>query len=256
MSKSPAFQFYPADYSQDVNVRLMNYEQRGIYIELMGICWIEGSIPADEKLLARLLGLEVEHFLEQWEWIKKCFCHKSDNFLTHPRLEKEKQKQKSYSKNKSEAGKKGAEKRWGKEVESYSTCHSSAIDLPLAKNSFSSSISSSKTISKDIVTPSQKKYKFEDKHHVVAKELSEIILEKYPHYSKKPPDLDAWANDIRLLEGEGFTIAQIEDVAAWAIYQSDFWSKQIRSAGNLRKHFRKLIDQSGLYEKWSKQNGH
>lgn len=143
MSKSPAFQFYPADYSQDANVRLMNYEQRGIYIELMGICWIEGSIPADEKLLARLLGLEFDHFLKQWEWIKKCFCHKSDNFLIHPRLEKEKEKQKKYSKQKSKAGKKGAESRWSRESTDDGKCHSSAIDLPLAKNGFSSSISSS-----------------------------------------------------------------------------------------------------------------
>lgn len=99
--------------------------------------------------------------------------------------------------------------------------------------------------------PVQEKPKFEERHMNLAQELWEIVHERWPYY--KQPDLGKWAREVRLLEEEGFSIEEIEDVARWALFESDFWPKQIRSAPNLRKHFRKILDQSGLYPKWEKR---
>jgi len=48
-SKSPAFQFYAADYLADENVQLMTLEEEGAYIRALAYCWREGSIPSDPK---------------------------------------------------------------------------------------------------------------------------------------------------------------------------------------------------------------
>ena len=100
--------------------------------------------------------------------------------------------------------------------------------------------------------PSKSKLVFDERHLTLAKELWELIHDKYPYY--KPPNMDSWADTIRKIERlDGFSIDQIEDVAAWALTKSDFWSQQIRGPDNLRKHFRRLIDQSDLYAKWERQ---
>lgn len=96
------------------------------------------------------------------------------------------------------------------------------------------------------------KPKFEERHLTLATEFWELVHEKYPYY--KPPKLEAWAVTIRKMEEiDGFTIDEIEDVAAWALTKSEFWSQQIRGPDNLRKHFTKLLDQSGLYAVWERQ---
>lgn len=43
--KPPSFQFYPQDFLADLNVTLMNMEERGAYITLLCHNWIEGAIP-------------------------------------------------------------------------------------------------------------------------------------------------------------------------------------------------------------------
>lgn len=95
--------------------------------------------------------------------------------------------------------------------------------------------------------------KFSGEHLEFSTDLRDIIKQKYPYYPE--PNLNKWAETIRKIEKiDGYSMAQIEEVTAFAI-KHEFWSQQIRSPDNLRKHFVKLIDQSGLYSKWSKQNG-
>lgn len=102
-------------------------------------------------------------------------------------------------------------------------------------------------------TSSRQTIKFEDRHMVFAKEFYELVVAECPYY--KPPKYDIWANDVRLLEEvDGFSIEKIEDVAAWVFRESEFWRKNIRSPAKLRKHFSRLIDQSGMHARWNKQH--
>jgi hypothetical protein len=148
--KSPAFQFYPAEFLSDENVALMNNQELGCYIRLMCYCWREGSIPSDIKKIAKLCGEDGSAMAQLWDSIKLCFKlgNGSSDRLIHPRLEKERLKQEAFKKERSESGQKGAKHRWNKDIDdfkNYSSANGSAIKEPIAKHSSSSSSSSSST---------------------------------------------------------------------------------------------------------------
>jgi uncharacterized protein YdaU (DUF1376 family) len=107
--KSPAFQFYPKDFLSDENVRLMSMQERGVYITLMCLCWIEGTLPADVSLLARLAGVPLPAFRKLWPQLLPCFRTDAarDGRLIHPRLERERESQANYRRRQSDNGKKG-----------------------------------------------------------------------------------------------------------------------------------------------------
>ena len=147
--KSPAFQFYAADFLADENVQAMSLAERGAYITLMAFCWREGSIPADSNRMARLCGCHADEMAELWQAIAVCFEPSAEpDRLIHPRLELEREKQAKHRKKRSEAGAAGAKSRWGgsddgNRIADASQTDSNAIDLPMAKNGSSSSFSSS-----------------------------------------------------------------------------------------------------------------
>lgn len=150
--KSPAFQFYAAEFLADENVVLMSNQEVGCYIKLMAYCWREGSIPADIAKIAKLCGEDGSAMAQLWLSIKQCFvlANGSHDRLTHPRLEKEREKQGEFRKGRSEAGKKGASARWDK-AQMDGKANGSAMAQPLANDGSSSSSSSSMS------SPSEKK---------------------------------------------------------------------------------------------------
>ena len=88
MSKSPAFQFYPADFLSDENVVLMSNTEVGCYIKLMCYCWREGSIPSDVNKIAKICGEDDSAMAHLWLAISPCFAvaKNSPDRLVHPRL--------------------------------------------------------------------------------------------------------------------------------------------------------------------------
>ncbi len=144
--KSPAFQFYPADYLSDMKVRMLSWASRGLYMDLLCYCWREGWIPSDSSAIAQLCHC---HDLAIIEPCLDLFDSHPDDAekLIHKRLNKERNKQLEHSNERSDAGKKGAKARWNK----GKTEHGSAIVLPMAKNSSSSSSSSSTSVEKRTV---------------------------------------------------------------------------------------------------------
>ena len=167
MADAPAFQFYAADFLADGAQMVMELEEVGAYIRLMAVCWKEGSIPTDTRLLAKLAGCDRADMERIWPAIRGCFQGhpEEDGLAIHPRLEKEREKQAARSKKMSQGGKKGAHKRWkgkktaeipkpdsGQEPNNDATemgrlkpGHSQAIERPMASDSSSVSFSSSGT---------------------------------------------------------------------------------------------------------------
>lgn len=143
--KKPAFQFYPADFLSDESVVLMSNRELGCYIKLICYCWREGSIPASTDHIAKLCGEDGSAMIELWQNVSPCFEQSPANpsRLVHPRLVQELEKQEKHSKERAEAGSKGAKSRWDKEKISDSSANGSAIKEPMAKNGSSSSFSSS-----------------------------------------------------------------------------------------------------------------
>lgn len=113
MSKSPAFQFYPKDYQSDEAVRLMNHEERGIYLDLLCAEWLEGSIPSNPALLARLIGTTKKKMEAAWILVGPKFVPDAsgNGRLIHPRLEEERVKQAEWREKSSKGGLKSAEVR-------------------------------------------------------------------------------------------------------------------------------------------------
>jgi len=110
-NKSPAFQFYPADWLSDINVATMTDQEEGIYIRLLSYCWIHGSIPFDLEKIKRLLKNGYNHDATTLEPILKCFDQNENGDFIHPRLEKERQKQEEHREKSSRGGKISAEIR-------------------------------------------------------------------------------------------------------------------------------------------------
>lgn len=108
--KSPAFQFYPKDFLSDEKQLSMSLAEAGAYIRLISACWLEGSLPNEPKLLARLCGATSRQIGEMWPAIGRCFRLTEDGRWIHPRLEAERTKQATFRQRQSDA----AASRWHK----------------------------------------------------------------------------------------------------------------------------------------------
>jgi uncharacterized protein YdaU (DUF1376 family) len=119
--KSPAFQFYAAEYLADENVALMTLEEEGAYIRALGYCWREGSIPADPELLSRLLKNApadvVRTVVRRFDKIETPIGTR----LIHSRLELERRKQKNWLRKSQEAGVKSGKVRRAKKLDAEPT---------------------------------------------------------------------------------------------------------------------------------------
>ena len=72
--------------------------------------------------------------------------------------------------------------------------------------------------------------------------LHHKVDEKYLEGKNVPAICEKWANDIRLLvEKDGRTIAEIEQVIKWVKTEGNFWFVNIMSGKKLRLQFPKLI---------------
>jgi uncharacterized protein YdaU (DUF1376 family) len=144
-SKSPAFQFYAAEYLADENVVVMTLEEEGAYIRALSYCWREGSIPADNETLARLLKGASNQTLTV---VRKRFnqCSTNADRLVHSRLEAERKKQAGWREKSSIAGKRSGNVRRNKKLQTEPTFNQPSTNLhdlvePNANSSSSSSSS-------------------------------------------------------------------------------------------------------------------
>lgn len=101
--KAPAFQFYPKDFLTDGRVQTMSLAERGAYITLLCICWLEQSLPDDEVRLARIVGLPLASFRKLWPAVRQCFTLTGDAFI-HKRLDMEREKQDAFRRRQSDKG--------------------------------------------------------------------------------------------------------------------------------------------------------
>jgi len=239
--KSPAFQFYPADFLADAKVAVMTDEQIGIYIRLMCHCWLEGFIPSDLEKVSRICRRSREDMERLWPEIRECFREDADDpiKLLHPRLEKERCKQQEHKKQKTIAGKAGAAKRWAEDstaILSPSSENGSAMILPMAKNSSSSSLSSSSSPS--ISSSEDKKiniFSSDAEEMRLSQLLFELIQKRNPKH--KPPNFQQWAREIDLMLRQDHRVSgEIEKVIRWSQADS-FWQNNILSTSKLREKF-------------------
>lgn len=108
--KSPAFQFYPADWLAEKNIILMSPAEEGAYIRLLSYCWENEGLPIDEDELSILSRLGEGWFKGGSTKLLKCFYQK-DGMYQNARLDNERDKQKKWHDKSVEGGKRSAEMR-------------------------------------------------------------------------------------------------------------------------------------------------
>lgn len=93
----------------------MSSEARGVYIMLLADEWINGPLPNDHVALAKICFESVRTVDRVWPMVSVKFVPHPDDptRLINPRLEHEREEQVNRRAEMSEAGKKGAKKRWG-----------------------------------------------------------------------------------------------------------------------------------------------
>jgi len=127
----PAFQFYADDFL--AGTMDLSPEEVGAYIRLLCAQWSRGYIVPDPARIDRIAGCPVPPV------VLAKFDQGEDGNLRNARLEREREKQNEFRNGRSEAGKKGAAKRWQKNSSaiakpspSHGLANGLAIDLPLA----------------------------------------------------------------------------------------------------------------------------
>lgn len=139
--KSPAFQFYPADWLSDAEVSVMTLEEEGAYIRALCFCWREGFIPSDPTRLSRLLkgGSTVVATVVQARFVLRA---DDPTKMVHPRLEFERKKQEIWAEKSKDGGIKSAEARRKKRLKGGSTTLPRVVQ-PNGNSSITSSTTSS-----------------------------------------------------------------------------------------------------------------
>ena len=85
-------------------------------------------------------------------------------------------------------------------------------------------------------------YADDDPNKILAKTLLKLIRK---NQEIKEPDLDKWANTIRLtIEADKRSGKEVQEMIVWAS-QHEFWSTVVLSPSSLRKHFVKMKAQKG-----------
>jgi len=140
MSKSPAFQFYAADFM--IGIMGMSDEETGAYIKMLSTQWLHGSLPNCKKTIKKMINLRKVPS----EIVMRKFAICDDGFLRNERMETVRQKQITYA----DTMKKNANSRWNKKKEADALAmqmHNESICRNDALHS-SSSTSTSTTTSK------------------------------------------------------------------------------------------------------------
>ena len=106
---APAFQFYPKDFLTSPKVRRMSMTERGVYITLLSLCWLDGSLSTDPAELAEECRISRKQFERLWKnsIVAQCFVEREGR-LHNERLDEERRKQKDYKRRQSD----NAGKRW------------------------------------------------------------------------------------------------------------------------------------------------
>lgn len=107
--KSPAFQFYPADFLNDDAVEDMSFTEIGVYVVMLCKDFLSNGLPADMGKIAKRISGGKHQMTEArmrkiWEGpIAKCFDEKGER-LYNPRVEYERKKQKSFLRRQTDNG--------------------------------------------------------------------------------------------------------------------------------------------------------
>jgi uncharacterized protein YdaU (DUF1376 family) len=112
VAKAPSMPFYGKQFYDDESVWLSSLAHQGLYVALLWNQWQEGSIPADVKKIAQLVGKPEREVRKLWPEVSGFFRPATDGRLVNDQLEKVRADMLKIRERRAEAGRKGNESRW------------------------------------------------------------------------------------------------------------------------------------------------
>ncbi len=110
---APSYPWYVRDYAEDEAVKLMTYEEEGIYRRLLDHQWFHGGLPGDVTHVAQLVPKVSLLRFKKVIWPKMAAKFENINGrLVNPKLERVRVDRQEYRDAKSKAGTAGALVRW------------------------------------------------------------------------------------------------------------------------------------------------
>jgi uncharacterized protein YdaU (DUF1376 family) len=113
---------YVYEFIADRNVQAMELDELGAYFRLILTQWVNGSVPADRRELARLLHLDAKTMERVWLALAPCYKAHPDlpGELVQGRVEEERAVALSKLRGNSKGGKTAAERRRARQAERVS----------------------------------------------------------------------------------------------------------------------------------------
>lgn len=120
------------------------------------------------------------------------------------------------------------------------TSNQQATNRQLTTNNNDKQCNNENNINNNVPTRKKRMYEDDDPNKILAKTFLKLIRK---NQEIKEPDLDKWANTIRLtIESDKRTGKEVQEMIVWAT-QHDFWSGVILSPTSLRKNFDTMLAQ-------------
>jgi uncharacterized protein YdaU (DUF1376 family) len=117
MGKPPAFQFYANDFMGATIT--WDAIACGMYIRLLCTQWVNGSIPDDQRRIARAAGVDLADLQREWHLIEPKFPLAKDGTRKNARLEVVRSRQEEVSKSRKDA----ADARWNSNANADANAH-------------------------------------------------------------------------------------------------------------------------------------
>lgn len=143
-----SYPWYIADWRGSEKRLSMTLEEKAVYRELLDHCWEHGSLPNDEKVLAKISTATASEFRRIWPKVKQAFSVTGDR-LIHEKVEAKRPEVIRLAEQRREAGRKSAEARAERarqrSLNDSSNARSTSVQAELQPSSTITSSSSSST---------------------------------------------------------------------------------------------------------------
>lgn len=85
MAKPPAFQFYAKDWLSSSSVRVMGWAAKGLFIELLALCWDNEGLPLDPSSVRKMTRMASQTWKALWPEVRDKF-EEVNGRLWNPKL--------------------------------------------------------------------------------------------------------------------------------------------------------------------------
>ena len=107
-----SYPWYINDWLGSATRALMTPEQRGIYRDLLDVCWRDGSLPVDESSLQRIAAVSDKEWRRSWPGVRVKF-EERDGRLWNPKVDAKRPSVAHAKASRSTSAEKAARTRWG-----------------------------------------------------------------------------------------------------------------------------------------------